>query len=68
MEKRLMTFIACLFLSLGMALAQTQVSGTVVSAEDGEPIIGASIKVAGTNTGTVTDVDGKLAHPINQGD
>ena len=25
MEKRLMTFIACLFLSLGMALAQTQV-------------------------------------------
>ena len=23
MEKRLMTFIACLFLSLGMALAQT---------------------------------------------
>ena len=47
MEKRLMTFIACLFLSLGMALAQTQVSGKVTSAEDGEPIIGASIKVAG---------------------
>ena len=45
MEKRLMTFIACLFLSLGMALAQTQVSGKVTSAEDGEPIIGASIKV-----------------------
>ena len=35
MEKRLMTFIACLFLSLGMALAQTQVSGKVTSAEDG---------------------------------
>lgn len=48
MEKRLMTFIACLFLSLGMALAQTQVSGKVTSAEDGEPIIGASIKVVGT--------------------
>lgn len=40
MEKRLMTFIACLFLSLGMALAQTQVSGKVTSAEDGEPVIG----------------------------
>ncbi len=61
MEKRLMTFIACLFLSLGMALAQTQVSGTVTSAEDGSPIIGASIKVAGTNTGTVTDVDGNFS-------
>lgn len=61
MEKRLMTFIACLFLSLGMALAQTQVSGTITSSEDGSPVIGASIKVAGTQTGTVTDVDGNFS-------
>ena len=33
MEKRLMTFIACLFLSLGMALAQTQVSGTITDVD-----------------------------------
>ena len=67
MEKRLMTFIACLFLSLGMALAQTQVSGTITSSEDGSPVIGASIKVVGTQTGTVTDVDGNfsLAAPAN---
>ena len=56
-----MTFIACLFLSLGMALAQTQVSGKVTSAEDGEPIIGASVKVVGTKTGAVTDVDGNFS-------
>ena len=61
MEKRLMTFIACLFLSLGMALAQTQVSGTITSSEDGTPVIGASVKVAGTNTGTVTDIDGNFS-------
>ena len=61
MEKRLMTFIACLFLSIGMALAQTQVSGTVTSSEDGSPVIGASIKVVGTNTGTVTDIDGNFS-------
>ena len=67
MEKRLMTFIACLFLSLGMALAQTQVSGKVTSAEDGEPIIGASIKVEGTNTGTVTDIDGNVYHTVTIG-
>ena len=62
-----MTFIACLFLSLGMALAQTQVSGTITSSEDGSPVIGASIKVAGTQTGTITDVDGNfsLAAPAN---
>ena len=61
MEKRLMTFIAYLFLSLGMALAQTQVSGTVTSSDDGSPVVGASIKVAGTNTGTVTDIDGNFS-------
>ena len=67
MEKRLMTFIACLFLSLGMALAQTQVSGNVTSSEDGSPIIGASIKVVGTNTGTVTDVDGNFSLNVPAG-
>ena len=56
-----MTFIACLFLSLGMALAQTQVSGKVTSAEDGEPVIGASIKVVGTKTGAVTDINGNFS-------
>ena len=61
MEKRLMTFIACLFFSIGMALAQTQVSGTVTSSEDGSPVIGASIKVVGTNTGTVTNIDGNFS-------
>ena len=54
MEKRLTMIFAALFLCIGMALAQTKVSGTVTSAEDGEPVVGASVKVVGTNTGTVT--------------
>ena len=41
MEKRLMTFIAGVALSMGSALAQTSISGTVVSNEDEEPVIGA---------------------------
>lgn len=53
MEKRLTMIFATLFLCIGMALAQTKVSGTVTSAEDGEPVVGASVKVVGTNTGTV---------------
>ena len=43
MEKRLTMFLACLFLSVGMALAQTRVTGTVISAEDNQPIIGATM-------------------------
>ncbi len=52
-----------LVLSTGMALAQTTVTGKVVSQEDGEPVIGASVKIAGTKTGTVTDVDGNFTLP-----
>ncbi|MGG6549745.1 UNVERIFIED_CONTAM: carboxypeptidase-like regulatory domain-containing protein, partial [Prevotella sp. 15_C9] len=60
MEKRLTMFLACLFLSLGLAMAQTQISGTVVSSEDGLPIIGACVLVEGTKNGTATDMDGKF--------
>ena len=55
-----MMFLVGLFLSLGTALAQTEISGTVVSSDDGQPVVGASILVSGTQTGTVTDVDGKF--------
>ena len=61
MEKRLMTVVAALAVSTSMAFAQSQISGKVTSSEDGSPVIGASIKVAGTNTGTVTDIDGNFS-------
>lgn len=38
------------FLLCGMANAQSKVAGSVVSAEDGQPVVGASIMVAGTET------------------
>ena len=62
-----MTFLACLFLSMGMALAQMKVNGTVVSQEDNEPVIGASVLVAGTTTGTVTDSNGKFSLTVPAG-
>lgn len=61
MEKRLTMILACLFLSLGMALAQTAVTGTVVSQEDGQPIIGATVRVVGASAGALTDADGKFS-------
>ena len=56
-----MTLLACLFLVFGTALAQTKVSGTVISADDGEPVIGASVMIKGTKTGAITDVNGKFS-------
>ena len=42
------------------AWAQTVITGTVVSAADGEPLIGASVKVKGEKTVAVTDLNGKF--------
>ena len=51
-------FLLCLF-PLG-ALAQSIVKGTV-SDEAGEPIIGATVKVQGSNEGAITDFDGNFS-------
>ena len=40
--------------------AQSVVRGTVTD-EAGEPVIGATVRVQGTNDGTVTDMDGKFS-------
>lgn len=40
------------------------ISGSVTD-ESGQPLIGASINVLGTSTGTVTDLDGKFELPIS---
>lgn len=60
--KKLTFLFLCLVLGIGLATAQTkEVSGTVISAEDAMPVIGASVIVKGTTTGTVTDYDGKFS-------
>ena len=67
MRKRIALFLTC-FLMASLAMAQTtRVTGTVVNVEDGEPIPGARVMIEGTNTGVVTDADGKfvLSVPAN---
>ncbi len=60
MKQRLTMFLACLFLTVGMVMAQTKVNGTVVTQLDNEPVIGASIVVVGTTVGTTTDASGRF--------
>ena len=56
-----MLFLTCLFIGIGLATAQvTRVTGNVTSSEDGEPVVGASVLVKGTNVGTITDIDGNF--------
>ena len=66
--KKLSMMLAGLFLSVGISLAQTKVTGTVVSYEDNEPIIGATIQVVGNaGVGTITDYDGNFTLDVPEG-
>ena len=59
--QKMTMILAILGLSAGIAFAQ-QVKGTVTSTS-GEPLIGAAVMVAGTSTGTTTDLDGNFVLP-----
>ena len=61
MKRKLMLLLACLFVGISLVTAQTQkVTGVVISEEDGQPVVGASVLVKGTTQGTITDVDGNF--------
>ena len=66
MEKRLTVFLTALLLSIGVAFAQNKITGTVMQ-DDGEPAIGATVKVVGNNNGVVTNVDGKFTIDVPSG-
>ena len=59
-KKDVLLFLTALACSATMTAQTRQLTGTVIS-EDGEPIVGASIIVVGTKTGTVSDIDGKFS-------
>lgn len=56
---------AALGLSCSAAMAQSEVTGTVVD-DRGEPVIGATVRVDGTAQGTVTDLDGRFVLPADR--
>ena len=62
---RMLGLLLGLFLSVG-AFAQIDVKGHVKDAT-GEDVIGATVRVVGTQTATVTDFDGNFAIKANQG-
>lgn len=67
MKRRLTMILTFMLLSVGVAMAQTKVSGTVVEAENDEPIIGAVIKLKGQKSAlAVTDIDGNFSFTTSQ--
>jgi len=66
MKKFLLTLVFVLTCTMAALAQGGSVSGTVID-ENGEPVIGASVMIKGTNTGTITDIDGKFSLNSSQG-
>ena len=64
-------FYNLLFILLGLLTlptwltAQRTISGTVTDVDSNEPLIGATIEITGTTSGTITDFDGKYSIEVN---
>lgn len=65
-KHRIMLMTAALLASQAMWAQQKNLSGTVVDSQ-GEPIIGATVKVPGSATGAITDLDGHFSITVNPG-
>lgn len=62
MDKKIYLLLLCLVFGIISGIAQNipSVSGKVLSEEDGEPVIGASIRVEESQAGTITDENGRF--------
>ncbi len=63
---RFLILSAALFFSSSLFAQQKNYSGTVLDS-NGEPIIGATVKIPGSSTGVVTDLDGHFNISVNPG-
>jgi TonB-linked SusC/RagA family outer membrane protein len=61
MKKKLLISLLCVFVMLSGAFAQggLKVTGTIKDAENGDALIGVSVRVKGTSNGVQSDVSGK---------
>ena len=66
--KKIFFTLAISLLPFAFIMAQTTVTGTVLDgAANNDPVIGASVLVAGTTVGTTTDVDGHFTLELPEG-
>jgi TonB-linked SusC/RagA family outer membrane protein len=67
MRKKMLFFVLCLIVGIGLATAQNsrKITGVVISSEDNQPIVGASVVPTGYKTGAITDVNGAFTLSIS---
>jgi len=66
--KRLIIIFACLMTCMLINAQSLTVSGVVTSEDDGEPLIGVTVKAGASGRATITDIDGHFSLNVNQGE
>ena len=64
--KKFSLVLTLALLTYGAMWAQRSISGTIID-QEGLPLIGASVLVKGTTSGTVSDIDGKYTVEVPEG-
>lgn len=61
MKKLFLLLAALITFSINVMAQDQRVTGVVVGADNGEPLVGATVMGVGTSVGTVTDIDGNFS-------
>src|ERR1700743_1118755 len=67
LKGRTLCLLLCCLVSSLVVTAQTKTTGKVIGADDKLPVVGASVRIKGTNTGAVTDVNGDFTLTLAAG-
>ncbi|MDB5132396.1 MAG: SusC/RagA family TonB-linked outer membrane protein [Mucilaginibacter sp.] len=67
LKGRTLCLLLCCMISSLVVTAQTRHTGKVISSDDKLPVVGASVRIKGTNTGAVTDVNGDFTITVSPG-
>ena len=65
MRRNLKLISAALLFPMAMTAQVNKIQGTIISESDGQPIPGVVVRVKGTASGTVTDIDGHYQLTVN---
>jgi TonB-linked SusC/RagA family outer membrane protein len=67
LKGRTLGLLLCCLVSSLVVTAQTKHTGKVIGSDDKLPVVGASVRIKGTNTGAVTDVNGDFTLSLTPG-
>ncbi len=67
LKGRFLGVLLCCLVSSLVVTAQTKYKGKVIGSDDKLPIIGASVRINGSTTGAVTDVNGEFSLSLSAG-